>query len=218
MTTTASPSVSITTYTAFAGHRILATGALADVALAVKHASGEDAALLVYQDGTGIQTDLNLAGTDAQIVARHRQADDASPAGSVQSTQAEHGASAPRGRGRPKLGVVAREVTLLPRHWDWLAEQPGGASVALRKLVEQARRSNDARDQQRQRQEAAYRFMTSMAGDLPGFEEATRALYANDAEQFAHCVAAWPEDVRTYATRLAWDDAPADLAQTSAQP
>src|ERR1700739_3037247 len=42
--------------------------------------------------------------------------------------------------GRPKLGVVAREVTLLPRHWDWLATQPGGGSVALRKLVGEARR------------------------------------------------------------------------------
>ncbi len=75
----------------------------------------------------------------------------------------------PRGRGRPKLGVVAREVTLLPRHWDWLNAQPGGASVALRKLVEQARRANGDADRARAAREAAYHFMSAMAGDLPAF-------------------------------------------------
>ncbi|KNE24371.1 DUF2239 family protein [Achromobacter spanius] len=207
------------TYTAFEGQQILAAGPLADVALAVKRAMDSGAAhtMLVYQDGTGIQTDLNLAGTDAQIIERHRQPVDAANPGSAPSTEPDdsaepreashHSALHPRGRGRPKLGVVPREVTLLPRHWDWLAQQPGGASVALRKLVEQARRDNDTQDQQRQRQEAAYRFMSSMAGNLPGFEEATRALYANDRERFAQCVAAWPQDVRAYATRLAWQAA-----------
>ncbi|WP_188590115.1 DUF2239 family protein, partial [Achromobacter denitrificans] len=104
------------------------------------------------------------------------------------------------------LGVVAREVTLLPRHWDWLAAQPGGASVVLRKLVEQARRDNESADRRRQRQEAAYRFMSAMAGNLPGFEEATRALYAEDRERFAAQVASWPQDVRGYALGLAWPD------------
>ena len=104
----------------------------------------------------------------------------------------------------PKLGVVPREVTLLPRHWDWLAAQPGGASVALRKLVEQARRDNEVRDRKRERQEAAYLFMCSLAGNLPGFEEATRALYADDRKRYAEQVASWPEDVRNYALRLAW--------------
>ena len=202
------------TYTAFEGYRILAAGPLADVALAVKRAMDADAAqaLLVYQDGSGTQTDLNLSGSDAQVADRYRSPDGAAPVGAApaggppeSSEISDSAALAPRGRGRPKLGVVAREVTLLPRHWEWLGAQPGGASVALRKLVEQARRDNDAQGRQRQRQEAAYQFMASMAGNLPGFEEATRALYADDRDRYAQCVAAWPEDVRGYAMRLAWD-------------
>jgi hypothetical protein len=112
----------------------------------------------------------------------------------------------PRGPGRPKLGVIAREVTLLPRHWDWLGTQPGGASVALRKLVEEARRTNGAKDRRRAAQEAAYRFMSAMAGNLPGFEEATRALFASDRRRLSDLVAAWPADVRDYAIQLAFAD------------
>ena len=108
-----------------------------------------------------------------------------------------------RPRGRPKLGVVAREVTLLPRHWDWLNGQPGGASVTLRKLVEEARRRSSATDQAREGQEAAYRFMSAIAGDLPGFEEATRALWRRDAARFEHETDAWPKDVRDHARALA---------------
>lgn len=96
--------------------------------------------------------------------------------------------------GRPKLGVTPREVTLLPRHWDWLATQPGGASVALRKLVEQA--SRDPKSRQRQRRDAAYRLATALVGDAPGYEEAMRALYAGQAEDFAAHIEAWPGDVR----------------------
>lgn len=192
-------------YTAFEGHRMLAAGPLADVALAVKRALGNQngGALLVFQDGTGQQTDLDLTGDDAQVIARHTPPPNAD-APATEPDAADAADAAPRGRGRPKLGVVPREVTLLPRHWDWLGAQPGGASVALRKLVEQARRENEARDQQRQRQEAAYRFMSSMAGNLEGFEEATRALYAEDRERFAQCLATWPQDVRAYAMNLAW--------------
>src|SRR3546814_490284 len=112
-------------------------------------------------------------------------------------------AEAPRGRGRPKLGVTAREVTLLPRHWDWLAAQPGGASVALRKLVEQAMR--DDRQTRRAAQEAAYRVMTALAGDLPGYEEAIRALFAGDRQRFEQQIAGWPADLRDYVTRLAFN-------------
>jgi uncharacterized protein len=110
---------------------------------------------------------------------------------------------APRGPGRPKLGVVAREVTLLPRHWQWLSGQPGGASVALRKLVDAARHANSAKDRVRQSQEAAYRFMSAMAGDAPGFEEAARSLFAGDARRFEQCLGAWPEDVRDHTRTLA---------------
>lgn len=197
MTLTALPS----THTAFDGLRLLARGALADVALSVKQAQAAraDAAILVFDDQSGKQVDLDLRGGEADIRKRYQAPTAPAPADDTDTAEA-----APRGRGRPKLGVVPREVTLLPRHWDWLAAQPGGASVALRKLVEQARRDNEARDQQRQRQEAAYHFMSSMGGNLPGFEEATRALYADDRAGFARQVAEWPRDVRDYAMALAW--------------
>ncbi|EGP42999.1 DUF2239 family protein [Achromobacter insuavis] len=201
MTLTALPS----THTAFDGQRLLARGALADVALSVKQAQAAraDAAILVFDDQSGKQVDLDLRGGEADIRKRYQApAATAAPADDAATAEAN-----PRGRGRPKLGVVPREVTLLPRHWDWLAAQPGGASVALRKLVEQARRDNEARDQQRQRQEAAYHFMSSMGGNLPGFEEATRALYADDRAGFARQVAEWPRDVRDYAMALAWAEA-----------
>lgn len=102
----------------------------------------------------------------------------------------------PAKRGRPKLGVVAREVTLLPRHWDWLGQQPGGASVALRRLVEAARRQTAGADERRAARDAAYGFMQAMAGDLPGFEEASRALFADDPAGVAERIATWPTDVR----------------------
>ena len=102
--------------------------------------------------------------------------------------------------GRPKLGVVPREVTLLPRHWDWLATQPGGASVALRRLVEEA--SRNPRAQQRARRDAAYRLATVLVGNAPGYEEAIRALYAGQAEEFAAHIESWPADVRRQLERM----------------
>ena len=102
----------------------------------------------------------------------------------------------PRGRGRPSLGVVPREVTLLPRHWDWLAAQPGGASVALRRLIDTVRK--DAATAQRSRRDAVYRCMAALAGDLPGFEAASRALFADDAAGFAALLGDWPADVRDH--------------------
>jgi uncharacterized protein len=108
----------------------------------------------------------------------------------------------PRSPGRPKLGVVPREITLLPRHWDWLATQQGGASVALRKLVEQAMRANGPADDKRAAQEAAYRFMTALAGDERDYEEAIRALYAGDRQKLESCIGTWPDDVRAHVLKL----------------
>ena len=178
--------------TAFDGKRRLASGPLIDVAVALKAAiaAGAEGPLLAFDDATGAVIDLDLRGARAEIAARFAAAPGEPPA-------------PPRGRGRPSLGVAAREVTLLPRHWDWLAAQPGGASAALRRLVEEARRSGGAKDRARLDQEAAYRFMAAMAGDLPGFEEATRALFAKDRARFERHVAQWPDDVSAYATRLA---------------
>lgn len=181
-------------YTAFDDARLLATGAPLDVATAVKRLvdDGSHGSILIFDDATGRQIDLDLRGSVQEVVGRL-------PAEATNDRVGE----APRGPGRPKLGVVGREVTLLPRHWEWLSSQPGGASVALRKLVEDARKTNRDADRVRQSQEAAYRFMTSLAGDLTGYEEATRALYAGDAARFEAHMASWPTDVRTYATQLA---------------
>src|SRR3954447_17555832 len=164
------------TFTAFEGQRRLVSGPLAEVALAIKDVeSRAPAPITIFSDATGRATDINLRGSDEEILARLPQP---SPQeGTEPPTE-------PRGRGRPKLGVVAREVTLLPRHWEWLGAQPGGASVALRKLVEEARRANGDADRARAARDAAYRFMSVMAGNLAGFEEASRALFAGQEQRF----------------------------------
>ena len=155
---------------------------------------------MIFDDATGRLVDVDFRGTADDVLRRLAEAAAVEPA----ATESEpDGQATPRGPGRPRLGVVAREVTLLPRHWDWLSSQPGGASVALRKLVEQARRVNEGRDRVRQSQEAANRFMTALAGDLAGFEEATRALFAGKQERFDDLVESWPVDVRDYARELA---------------
>lgn len=187
--------------TAFEGARRLARGALVDVALAAKAAASNNprASILVFDDATGRVIDLDLRGTPAEITARLAETADTSSAPVV-----EPPASPGAGRGRPRLGVVAREVTLLPRHWQWLAQQRGGASQALRRLVDEARRADDGRTAARARQESAYRFMSAMAGNLPGFEEAMRALFAPARERFEALTESWPPDIRDYAHWLAW--------------
>ena len=171
---------------AFVGRRLLCSGPLAEVAVAARSAvQGEP--ILVFDDATGEVIDLDLSGSEAEVSARYW--DDGDVAES-------------RGRGRPKLGVVGREVTLLPRHWDWLAEQPGGASVALRKLIDAARKQSEAADRARAARERAYRFMHALGGDLPDFEGASRALFAGDRKRLEVCLAAWPEDVSAYVRTL----------------
>jgi hypothetical protein len=188
--------------TAFAGTRRIASGTLAEVARAAEDAFRRDgsAAVLVFDDATAEQIDLDFSLEAAELAEHLPLAERTGEAGPA---DADPSASAPRGPGRPRLGVVAREVTLLPRHWEWLNDQPGGASVALRKLVEQARKANEGRDRQRRAQEVAYRFMSAMAGNLPGYEEALRALFAADRARFDEHVATWPPDVRDYAVMLA---------------
>jgi len=197
--------------TAFDGHRLLLSGPLVEVALAVKAATDNRSsnAILVFDDATGSVIDLDLRGSTADIVERLSQpsrthAGRYRPRTDEVSEPAKDDSFEPRGRGRPKLGVVAREVTLLPRHWDWLAAQPGGASAVLRRLVDEARRSGGTRQQKRAAQEAAYQFMLALAGDLPGYEEATRALFADDRSRLEQCIADWPYDVRSHVLRLAF--------------
>ncbi|GLR96069.1 DUF2239 family protein [Bradyrhizobium liaoningense] len=188
------------TYTAFVGQRRLASGTAGEVALAVKRATQPlDQPVIIFDDGTGRSIDFDLRGDDREVLARLDKL--APPPAEAAETPAE-----PRGRGRPKLGVVAREVTLLPRHWEWLGAQPGGASVALRKLVDDARRASGAKDRERQARDAAYHFMSTMAGDLPQFEEASRALFADDRRRFTGLIADWPTDIRDHIVKLAYSD------------
>jgi hypothetical protein len=178
--------------TVFDGTRRRASGPLAAVAAHFKKAveKGGDGVFL-FDDTTGRAFDIDIRGTADEVVARLKR--------SAPKPDEE------RGPGRPKLGVVAREVTLLPQQWDWLSAQPGGASVTLRKLVDEARRGPKARA--RAARDAAYHFMSAIAGDRTGFEEATRALFADDRGRLATLIAGWPKDIREHITRLAFGEA-----------
>jgi hypothetical protein len=194
-------------YTAFIGQRLLASGPSTEVALAVARSAGTADAVLVFDDATGSVIDLDVRGSDAEILERLS----APPKPNVSRYRPETGDApgtevpgiGPKGRGRPRLGVVAHEVTLLPRQWDWLATQPGGASATLRRIVDDARKAVDPRQPRRAAQEAAYRFMQAIAGDLPDYEEATRALFADDLSALRERISAWPEDIQAYSLRLA---------------
>jgi hypothetical protein len=188
------------TYTAFRGQRLLASGTLAEIARAIRRAEHDDARpVVIFSDASGRPIDLDLRGTDEEVLARL-------PTAVPGPTEEDAAPAEPRGRGRPKLGVVAREITLLPRHWDWLNAQPGGASVALRKLVDEARRSKGDLDRARAARDAAYHFMSVMAGNLRGFEEASRALFADDRRRMAGLIAGWPDDIRDHVIGLAFSD------------
>lgn len=171
------------TYSVFRGDRLLRRGPLAEVLAAMKLAPAPGTgSFLVFEDATGRELDFDLRGTLDEVLAR--------------VTPAEP----PKGRGRPRLGVERGEVTLLPRHWEWLSRQPNGASAALRRLVEGAMHSS-GREMGSVR-DAAYRVMSALAGDRPGFEEASRALFAGDMERFTTLTARWPVDIRSHLAAL----------------
>lgn len=199
--------------TAFEGSRRIASGSLKDVALATKPvvdgwaSSISPPPILIFEDASSEVIELDWRGTLADVEARLNALDPVMTA-AMPPEPAEAPpvmADAPRGPGRPKLGVSAREVTLLPRHWEWLARQPGGSSVALRKLVETARLASETKDRVRHCGAVVYKFMSTMAGHEPGFEEASRALFAADAAGFAQRIAAWPADVQTHLKKIAAD-------------
>ncbi|MCW1840268.1 DUF2239 family protein [Prosthecomicrobium hirschii] len=226
MTMTTTTTTAAATVTAFLDGRRLAAGPRAVVAQALAALSAEGQVMaLVFDDRSGAQVDLDLSGGPEAIAARYAEVAPAS--GAPDNSNDETGRAGTfdeagktgafdeagkagafdeagkAGRGRPKLGVVAREITLLPRHWDWLASQPGGASVVLRKLVDRERKQAAWDDMVRDLRAATQRFMTAMAGDLPGYEEASRALYAGDHARFVAETEAWPADIRDHARRLA---------------
>jgi len=182
---------------AFEGDVCIAAGDLACVALAAQKAAKrhQHELILIFDAATSEPIEIDLRDSGASRLSRPAAAGPAAP----------HASETPRGPGRPRLGVVAHEVTLLPRHWDWLASQPGGASVALRKLIEYAIRANAHKDRIRASQNAAYRFMSAMAGNRVRFEDAARALFAGDAATFHRLVQAWPKDIRDHASKLAAD-------------
>ncbi len=166
------------TISAFVGDSRIAAGPLTEVlpVLKARFERGLSELVLVFDDKTGKQVDFDVKNTPL---------------------------AAPRaGPGRPKLGVVSREVSLLPRHWEWLEQQPNGASAALRRLVEEARKHQPAEQRARRAMDATGSFLTAMAGNFPGYEEATRALWAGDRERFDDLIRPWPEDIRVYAQRL----------------
>jgi uncharacterized protein len=202
------PSKSLPACVAFMGAELIAAGPLDEVAVRARAAAvgGRRSPILVFDAATSRVIDLDLRGTE-ETVRRHVL--DLASTPNDESDSA--GPAIRRGPGRPRLGVVAREVTLLPRHWEWLNDQPGGASAALRRLVDQARKAGGERDRVRHAQESAYRFMSAMAGDEPGFEEATRALFAGNRIAFDAHVEHWPRDVRDHARQLARAAIPADV-------
>jgi hypothetical protein len=171
-------------YTAFDGAKLIAAGPLETLLPALKNWAKRHPSAIptTFDDRNGKQVDFDLRGDMDQILAR---------------------AVPPRGPGRPKLGVVAREISLLPRHWEWLEAQPSGASAAIRRLVDEARNREPDRQRARQARDAASRVLTALAGNLPGYEEAGRALYSGDRDGFGKRIARWPADVRAYALRLA---------------
>ena len=182
----------------FDGDSIVRQGPILEIAKYLKrkraiHKSGQ---VIMFDSESGHQADLDLSGSSAELEERYLTF------GESESTESALADSAPK-RGRPKLGVVGREVTLLPRHWDWLETQSGGASAALRRLVDQARKEMSGKEMIRQSQDAAQRFMTAIAGNLPGYEEAVRALYACDKARFDHETTNWPADIRKCARKYA---------------
>lgn len=192
--------------TAFLGVKVVASGSLQQVASRVKGEvdDGDLAQLLIFDDATGGQIDVDFRGTTDAVLERLKaRRDDASSSDVNEQSQ--------RRVGRPKLGVVSGEVTLLPRHWEWLKSQPGGASVTLRKLVEEARKSGEQQSKLRASQEATYRFMTALAGNFNHYEEALRALYASDSVRFYQLIADWTPDVRDHIQKLAVQAFPKDI-------
>ena len=189
-------------FTAFAADRQLGSGPIATLALKAKPIADASPAttLLFFDDDTGRQFDLNLRGSEAEVLARLAQQFPDDLPGEEAAPEQDAPVST---RGRPKLGVIAREVTLLPRHWEWLNRQPGSSSVALRKLVDEARHRHAERDAQQRARQACFGFMSALAGNQPHFEEACRALYVGERQRFQACIDAWPTDIRRHALHLA---------------
>ena len=197
--------------TAFEGSRCIASGRLDEVARAAKTVvdraahSASPLPILIFNDATSETIELDWRGSVDDFAARLALLPLAEDLPDESAQPTPELPDSPRGPGRPRMGVVAREITLLPRHWEWLAGQSGGASVALRKLVEVARRDSEAKDRVRQARNVGYKFMSTLAGHEVGFEEASRALFAGDRAGFELLIAAWPIDVQAHLNKILTD-------------
>ncbi|GLR70561.1 DUF2239 family protein [Agaribacter marinus] len=181
-------------YSAFINHRLYAQGDLKDLITKVKQAFPEQEALLIETD-TCARLDINWQGSLDDVLARLKLS---TPKSSPTDAIPSESTKAPTKRGRPKLGVVAKEVTLLPRHWEWLSKQSGGASVTLRRLVELARQENSVEDEIKRRQDQLYKFISIFAEQLPNVEETLRALYRQENTLFEQSIKQWPNDIRQF--------------------
>ncbi|MEK9502791.1 DUF2239 family protein [Gaopeijia maritima] len=198
-------------FAAFEGPRRIASGDLETVALAIHdRVASTREALLAFDETTGRQVDIDLRGDREGVrlwvrnwLRYHAAQPAAGASGGGASREAAEAAAPPRRRGRPRLGVVSREVTLLPRHWAWLSSQGSSASAVLRRLIDEARKVDAGPARRREARDATYRFIAAMAGDRPGFENAVRALYGSDRDTFEGVLEGWPPDVAELAGRLA---------------
>lgn len=184
---------SIDTYTAFDGNKLIFQGSLTDVVLKIKKRLGKEgnSSILIFSNLTGNVVDFNFHGHERDVQRR------------LEVFVTEEAQAISTGPGRPKLGVISREVSLLPRHWEWLATQTGGASATLRSLVEEAKKKSANGNQIKQAQERTYKFMSVIAGDFEGYEEALRALYKRDKKTFLAQIQGWPNDVKNHAIEIA---------------
>jgi hypothetical protein len=191
--------IKVKTCTAFEYHQRIATGSLRDVVQKVKQVMDQrpDVSVLIFDDATCEIIEVDFRGDVEDVLKNLDKIYE-----TASTTPPPQEPSQKRGPGRPKIGVVGREVTLLPRHWEWLNNQPGGASVALRKLVEEARRTYRDRDKVRKSQEKTDKFMSATVGNLPGYEEVTRALFAKDFQRFKDLIAPWPADIHDHLLKL----------------
>lgn len=199
MTTDSIAHDSVPSHLLFRGERRLAEGSLAALVQTLHgFSAAEREGTLIFETATGRELDVDLRGTAAEVELRY-------PVQQLAAAASVDEVPAPRKRGRPKLGVVGREVTLLPRHWEWLDTQRGGASASLRRLIDQARKEFAGEDAARAAQDRTNRLLTTLAGNLPGFEDAIRALYARDRAGFEHQLSSWPADLRDTGMQFAGD-------------
>lgn len=183
------------TYTAFIHHTLLIQGSLEKVVLKVKNQVEQHpaSAILIFSDSTGKEMDFDFSGSEDDVLRR------------LEKFIGKNEPQSVSGPGRPKLGVVSREVSLLPRHWEWLSNQPGGASVTLRRLIDETKKQTSSRELIKQAQERAYKFMTTMAGNLSNYEESLRALFSKDKKLFEDLISDWPKDIKKHTLKLASD-------------